>query len=301
MSGQRGGGAAASQAAVATAAAAALALSAYGASARSAAPDRGGSPRSGAGIIDTTVVIVGLVAALLVAVLLVALLRGHGRRRSEDEHQVELPPFTRWSRPLAVLAIVVAFAIPVGVLIALRHAPSPAAGERASSAPSSPQSARHAGPDHATAPPVSAGIVAGVAAIAVVAAIVLWRGNPASGAAPPPAEPTRPDSARLARGITAAAAALRTADGGDRAAIVGCYAAMERALADAGAPRRPSDTPIELLGRASAAGLVPSAAAGELTRLFHEARYSPHPIGPSERERAQVALGRLTDELGAAR
>ncbi len=62
------------------------------------------------------------------------------------------------------------------------------------------------------------------------------------------------------------------------AAIIACYAAMERSLAGAGSPPAAADTPAEVLGRASAAGLVRSAAAEVLTGLFRRARYSQHAL-----------------------
>lgn len=291
------------RAVVAAGAVVALALCAYGASAVSAARDRRGADDRVAGVADTTAVIVGLAAALVAAVLLVALLRGQGGRRPVDEHRIELPPYTRFSRLLAVLGVVVAFAIPAGGLIAVRHAPSLSGrtAHRTSASSSAPPSDGRARSGQSSAAPPTAGIVAAVAVIATAGAIVLWRRDESTAATPTRAESGEPDSERLARGITAAAAALGTAEDDDRAAIVASYAAMERALADAGAARRRSDTPIELLGRVSAAGLVTSAAAVDLTELFHEAGYSAHPMGPSQRNRARLALARLTDELGAVR
>ena len=60
--------------------------------------------------------------------------------------------------------------------------------------------------------------------------------------------------------------------------------AMERSLADAGSPPRLADTPAEVLGRATASGLVRSAWASTLTGLFRRARYSSHPMTEADRE-----------------
>jgi hypothetical protein len=82
-----------------------------------------------------------------------------------------------------------------------------------------------------------------------------------------------------------------------RAAIIACYLAMERSLADSGATRGASETPDELLARAAAAGVVRGAAAQRLTALFYEARFSTHPLGPGQRDAARAALDELAVEL----
>jgi hypothetical protein len=85
-----------------------------------------------------------------------------------------------------------------------------------------------------------------------------------------------------------------------RAAIIACYLAMERSLADRGAARGAADTPDELLGRVISAGIVRGAAARRLTGLFYEARFSTHPLGRAERDAASAALDELAAELGAS-
>ena len=82
-----------------------------------------------------------------------------------------------------------------------------------------------------------------------------------------------------------------------RAAIIACYVAMERSLAAAGADHEAADTPDEFLARAAAAGLVRGAAAGELTRLFYEARFSAHELTTAQRDAAQGALDQLAADL----
>ncbi|MDQ0401619.1 DUF4129 domain-containing protein [Streptomyces sp. NPDC000349] len=88
------------------------------------------------------------------------------------------------------------------------------------------------------------------------------------------------------------------ADTGDaRAAVIACYAAMEDALVASGLRRHASDSPADLLTRASDAGLAPGPAAPRLTTLFREARYSSHPMGPSHREAAADALEEIASLL----
>lgn len=84
-----------------------------------------------------------------------------------------------------------------------------------------------------------------------------------------------------------------------RAAIIACYVAMERRLADRGTARGAADTPDELLARAVAAGTVRGGAAGRLTTLFYEARFSTHPLGAGQRDAASAALDELAAELAA--
>jgi hypothetical protein len=84
-----------------------------------------------------------------------------------------------------------------------------------------------------------------------------------------------------------------------RAAIIACYVAMERSLADRGTARGAADTPDELLARAVAAGVVRGVAAGRLTELFYEARFSTHPVGAGQRDAAGAALDELAGELAA--
>ena len=84
-----------------------------------------------------------------------------------------------------------------------------------------------------------------------------------------------------------------------RAAIIACYVAMERSLADRGTARGAADTPDELLARAVAAGVVRGGAAGRLTELFYEARFSTHPVGAGQRDAASAALDELAGELAA--
>jgi len=98
----------------------------------------------------------------------------------------------------------------------------------------------------------------------------------------------------------AAGHAALTSSTDPRAAIIACYAAMERSLAGAGAAPAAADTPDEVLTRAASGGLIRSAAAGELTGLFRQARYGHRDMAETERVAAQGALTRLQADLGGA-
>jgi Domain of unknown function (DUF4129) len=114
---------------------------------------------------------------------------------------------------------------------------------------------------------------------------------------PPDATPG-PAVLPLEAALEAGEQALRDDSESDpRAAIIGCYAAMERSLTDAGSPPGAADTPAEVLARATTGGLVKSAGAGTLTGLFRRARYSSHPMTEADRAAATGALAGVRAEL----
>lgn len=100
-----------------------------------------------------------------------------------------------------------------------------------------------------------------------------------------PALPAAP----LGTAVEESLADLR-AEGDPRRAIVRCYARFERAAADSGHARRPWLTPSEFMHEVLARRSLPRAAVPTLTGLFELARFSHHPLGPSERDRAVDAL-----------
>jgi hypothetical protein len=105
------------------------------------------------------------------------------------------------------------------------------------------------------------------------------------------------DESHLLEAVESGQSALRRLDDA-RAAIIACYAAMEQSLARAGAARAAADTPDELLARAADRGLVTGGAAAWLTALFYEARFSSHPMPPTARGAAELALSELSESLG---
>jgi hypothetical protein len=133
--------------------------------------------------------------------------------------------------------------------------------------------------------------------IAIVAAVVVsiwWSTRLRRPAAPLVIEDVSTDELRDA--VNEGRAALAAIDDA-RAAIIACYVAMERRLAARGTARGAADTPDELLARAVAAGIVRGGAAGRLTTLFYEARFSTHPLGAGQRDAASAALDELAEEL----
>jgi hypothetical protein len=144
-------------------------------------------------------------------------------------------------------------------------------------------------------------IAAGFAVLVAVAAVVirLLRETPPAGpahSAPPTDGPDAEDEA-LADALLAGRAALAGDD--VRAAIIACYAAMEASLGEIGVAREHSDSPSDLLRRATGRDLPGTGAQGAaaLTELFREARFSTHPMTARQLGAARQALDSVTDAL----
>jgi hypothetical protein len=112
-----------------------------------------------------------------------------------------------------------------------------------------------------------------------------------------------------------------------RRAVIAAWARMERGLAAAGLPRRPSEAPFEYAARVLETSLAPihrgippgelsdrpghpfgvprtppagplrPASVQRLTALFERAKFSQHAIGPAERDEAVAALRAVRREL----
>jgi hypothetical protein len=93
-------------------------------------------------------------------------------------------------------------------------------------------------------------------------------------------------------------AGLRQLDEGEpRDAVVACWVLLERAAAEAGTARRPSETPAQLVTRVLAEHRVTGEALDRLVGLYREARYSRHVLGDPARAQARTALERVRREL----
>ena len=136
------------------------------------------------------------------------------------------------------------------------------------------------------------------ALLAAVVVSIWWAARLRRAALPGPAPGfIAEDSAGLREAVESGRAALAAEIDDARAAIIACYLAMERTLADRGTARGLADTPDELLARAVKSGIVRGAAARRLTALFYEARFSSHPLGSEQRDAASRALDELAAEL----
>jgi hypothetical protein len=260
----------------------------------------------GAAIRDVLGILV-LAGVLACAVLVTAAFSGRRKRRprGEPRHVHEEPALPWWIRPATLLLVLAAAVVPFALLILQAHG-----HPQTSATPPSAIASRGdiASPTASLAPRSRARSggsggwpAATLIVLAVGAALLLfWRGNRPPGTLPTGAPAPVPPSAApqsLARALAAGTAALGRGQD-PRAAIIGCYAAMERSLAAAGSAPVAADTPAEVLARAASRGLVRSAAVGTLTSLFREARYSDHPLREADWASATEALARLRDEVG---
>ncbi|MFE9425027.1 DUF4129 domain-containing protein [Kitasatospora sp. NPDC006697] len=138
-----------------------------------------------------------------------------------------------------------------------------------------------------------------LALLVLGAAVLLWRQlrhrRPAARTARPAPRTTEQ---QFAEAVDSGRRALLGSDA--RAAVIACYAAMEESLAGSGVGRLAADSPAELLERAVAAGSVPGAEGAALTELFREARFSRHPMGQAELDRARAALDVIARRLAQA-
>ncbi len=142
--------------------------------------------------------------------------------------------------------------------------------------------------------PVLYGLLVFVIVAAV--AISLWWAARQLRPALPATLPSAADAEELREAVESGRQAFAELDDA-RAAIIACYLAMERSLADRGAARGVADTPDELLARVVSAGIAGGTAARRLTDLFYEARFSTHPLGSRQRDEASAALDELAAEL----
>lgn len=84
-----------------------------------------------------------------------------------------------------------------------------------------------------------------------------------------------------------------------RNGIVACWVLLEEAAAEAGFPRRPSETPTEFVVHVLHSLDVDPRPVAELAGLYHEARFSSHRLSDSSRARAEAALAGIHSGLSA--
>jgi Domain of unknown function (DUF4129) len=237
-----------------------------------------------------------VVAACLVLAGVLALLVRRRRRRPDDGFaRVPEPVGPWWVRALVTLAALALITLPVAaIVVALRGRRGQRVAPLPPLVPVVPRpTGAVASSGQADAAFLLGAVAAGLAVVVLVAAALWLRHRRRAAAAPngPAATPSP-----LADAVAAGTAALG-ATAGAREAIIACYAAMESSLATAGSPRRPADTPEELLNRAEGKGIIRTPAARRLTALFREARFSPHRLANAQREAALAALGDIGDDL----
>lgn len=81
-------------------------------------------------------------------------------------------------------------------------------------------------------------------------------------------------------------------------AVVACWVALERSVADAGVNRGPAETSAELTMRVLTDLDVDATAVSALAALYREARFSDHALTEDDRSRARAALENVHAGLG---
>jgi hypothetical protein len=252
-----------------------------------------GSNQTAAGASGTVLVIVLSAAeglALIAFIVVLASARPQPKPDLDDEEEPWRPNLPWWVKTIGVLLALAALVTPFAVLFTrktrsgvikpLAGVPRPGLGRLTEPSPSGIW-------------PVLTGMAI---AIAVVIALTVWarRGRHID-----PSHTGRRRVAALLDSLTAGSDAL-LAGGEPRAAIIACYAAMERGFAAAGSAPAAADTPAEVLARATQAGLVRTEPAEALTGLFRRARYSTHPMTSADSRVAADALTEMRADLATA-
>ncbi|MFI5843429.1 DUF4129 domain-containing protein [Catenuloplanes sp. NPDC051500] len=84
-----------------------------------------------------------------------------------------------------------------------------------------------------------------------------------------------------------------------RGAVITCWVRLEQAAADAGTPRRPGDTPGELVTRLLREHAVDASVLAGFAEVYRQARYATHVVDERMRAEAVAALHRVRDDLTA--
>lgn len=112
------------------------------------------------------------------------------------------------------------------------------------------------------------------------------------------APPPQTASETLVRAAEVGLAEMTDLSREPREAIIACYAAMERELANVpGAVPQDFDTPTEVLARAVEHHALHAENAVQLVNLFEEARFSPHVMNEVHRETAVRVLELVLEEI----
>jgi Domain of unknown function (DUF4129) len=235
----------------------------------------------------------------LIAVVLVILARKRLLRRRRQAEQLDdfgVPPSAdRWRAVLALLLLLPLLAVAALGVWGAVSAPAPQPGDDLSSTSDGHSTGQFL---RGVLPGVTVAVAAAAAIVILVALATVYARRTRR---IPAVRPAGPDAAqRWMAALQAAADAIRAAANDEpRAAVIACYAAMERSLTETAAAPAAADTPSQVLSRARLEGLLRGPAAGRLTELFAEARYSRHPFTDLHRQRAAAALDAVLAELSA--
>ncbi|WP_157545360.1 DUF4129 domain-containing protein [Hamadaea tsunoensis] len=119
---------------------------------------------------------------------------------------------------------------------------------------------------------------------------------------PPPVGSARVDSAKeIQKAVDQGLVELDDSDADPRKVVIACWVRLERAADLAGMPRKPGDTPTELVLRLLADRAVDGTVLNDFADVYRAARYSPHVVDVTMRDRARGALRVLRDALTVER
>jgi Domain of unknown function (DUF4129) len=268
-----------------------LAVTVTGLRARGTFAHGGNQTAAGAsGAVLATVLSAAEGLAVIAFIVVLASARPQRQPKSDDdEEEPWRPNIPWWAKAAGVLLAVAALVTPFAVLFTrkprqLGPRPLPSGPPKISLGHGATSSAGDVWPL----------IIGMVIAIAIVVALTLPARRKRSARARPE------DRTRLAMLLDSLAAGSHalSAGGEPRAAIIACYAAMERGFAAAGSAPAVADTPAEVLARATVAGLVRPEPAETLTGMFRRARYSTYPMTSADSRVAADALTQMRSDLG---
>ncbi|HEV8439567.1 MAG TPA: DUF4129 domain-containing protein [Methylomirabilota bacterium] len=221
------------------------------------------------------------------------------RRRSDDEaaRAPEIPQTPAWLRALTLILSILNIAviayllwrgvIPFGGLLSF--------GSGAGPAPGLPLTLPRSAPPVITWTFGILAVTAGLGALALAVRFALGdrlaerRANTAGAAPAGPLEAAVEDSLEDL-----------SSEPDARRAIVRCYARFERVASNSGVERKPWLTPMEFTREVLSRLPLPRTAVPTLTSLFELARFSHHPLGSTERDRAVEALHEIRTAVETA-
>jgi antitoxin (DNA-binding transcriptional repressor) of toxin-antitoxin stability system len=229
------------------------------------------------------------VLAFIAFLVVLASARPQRKKKRDEDEEPWRPVIPWWAKTLGVLLAVAALVTPLAVLLTRKPrqlATRPLPGIL------KPGLAHPAAQANSATWPLITGMV--IAIMIVLTLTVLSRRRR-------PADISKQGRRRLATLLDSLAAGREalTAGGEPRAAIIACYAAMERGFAAAGSAPAVADTPAEVLARATRAGLVRPEPAEALTGLFRRARYSTQLMTSGDATAAADALTQMRADLAS--
>jgi Domain of unknown function (DUF4129) len=252
-----------------------------------------GPNQTAAGVTGATAAIILSAAegiALIAFLIVLASARPRRKPKRDEDEQPWRPNIPWWAKTLGVLLAVAALVTPLAVLFARK--PRPLGPRPLPSGVAATSLGRPALSANSSIWPLITGMV--IAILVVLTLVVLSRHRRPGGNS----HNSKRRLATLLDGLAAGSDAL-TAGAEPRAAIIACYAAMERGFAAAGSAPAVADTPAEVLARATRAGLVRAEPAETLTGLFRRARYSTYPMTSTDSRIAADALTEMRTDLAS--